>query len=95
MDSYDGVDLDLFLFRDDDGDGLFSSGEEVTRSWSGSSSESISLIDPEDGLYGLAVHGYSVDGEGSDFWIDIEVVAGSSLDVPSFQDLNESVISDI
>ena len=95
MDSYDSVDLDLFLFRDDDGDGLFSSGEEVTRSWSGSSSESISLIDPEDGLYGLAVHGYSVDGEGSDFWIDIEVVAGSSLDVPSFQDLNESVISDI
>ena len=95
MDSYDSVDLDLFLFRDEDGDGIFSSGEEVTRSWSGTSSETISVTDPEDGLYGVAVHGYSVDGEGADFWIDIEVVAGSSLDVPSFHDLNESVISDI
>ena len=38
MDSYDSVDLDLFLFRDEDGDGIFSSGEEVTRSWSGTSS---------------------------------------------------------
>ena len=28
MDSYESVDLDLFLFRDDDGDGNFSSGEE-------------------------------------------------------------------
>ena len=36
-----------------------------------------------------------MDGEGADFWIDIEVVAGSSLEVPSFHDLNESVISDI
>ena len=95
MDSYDGVDLDLFLFRDENEDGIFSSGEEVSRSWSGTSSESISATDPEDGMYGIAVHGYSVDGEGADFWIDIEVVAGSSLEVPSFHDLNESAISDI
>ena len=95
MDSYDSVDLDLFLFRDGDGDGIFSQGEEVTRSWSGSSSETISLNGPDDGLYGVAVHGYSVDGEGADFWIEIEVVAGSSLEVPSFHDLNESEISDI
>ena len=95
MDSYDSVDLDLFLFRDDDGDGAFSSGEEVTRSWSGTSSETISVTDPEDGLYGVAVHGYSVDGESASFWIDIEVVAGTSLSVPSFQNLNESRISSI
>ena len=95
MDSYDSSDLDLFLFRDDDGDGAFSSGEEVTRSWSGESSESISLTNPQDGLYGVAVHGWSVDGESSRFWIDIEVVAGSSLGVPSFHNLNDSSISNI
>jgi len=93
MDSYDSSDLDLFLFRDDDGDGVFSSGEEVTRSWSGTSSESISQTNPQDGLYGVAVHGWSVDGESSRFWIDIEVVAGSSLEVPSFHNLNESSIA--
>ena len=95
MDSYDSSDLDLFLFRDDDGDGFFSSGEEVTRSWGGTSSESISLTDPQDGLYGISVHGWSVDGQSSRFWIDIEVVAGSSLDVPSFHNLNESKIASI
>ena len=95
MDSYDSSDLDLFLFRDDDGDGVFSSGEEVTRSWGGTSSESISQANPQDGRYGVAVHGWSVDGESSRFWIDIEVVAGSSLDVTSFHNLNESSIASI
>ena len=95
MDSYDSSDLDLFLFRDDDGDGSFSSGEEVARSWSGTSSESISRTNPQDGLYGVAVHGWSVDGESSRFWIDIDVVAGTSLEVPSFHNLNESSISSI
>ena len=74
MDSYEDADLDLFLFRDEDGDGVFSSGEEVSRSWSGTSSESISQTDPEDGLYGIAVHGWSVSGESVGFWIDIELI---------------------
>ena len=93
MDSYDSVDLDLLLFRDDDGDGNFSSGEEVTRSWSSTSSESVALTNPDDVLYGVAFHGWSVDGESARFWIDIEVVAGTSLNVTGFQNLNESSIS--
>ena len=93
MDSYDSSDLDLFLFRDDDGDGSFSSEEEVTRSWGGTSSESISQANPQDGLYGVAVHGWSVEGDSSRFWIDIEMVAGSSLGVPSYHSLNESSIA--
>ena len=95
MDSYESVDLDLFLFRDDDGDGNFSSGEEVTRSWSSTSSESISLSLPEDGLYGVAVHGWSVDGGSARFWIDIEVIAGTSLNVSDFQNLNQTRINSI
>ena len=93
MDSYEDADLDLFLFRDEDGDGVFSSGEEVSRSWSGTSSESISQTDPEDGLYGIAVHGWSVSGESVGFWIDIELIAGSSLNVSGFQQLSEPEIS--
>ena len=93
MDSYEDVDLDLFLFRDDDGDGFFSSGEEVSRSWGGTSAESISLTNPGDGLYGVAVHGWSISGESAGFWIDIEMVAGNSLNVTGFNQLNDSEIS--
>ena len=95
MDSYDSVDLDLFLFRDDDGDGEFSSGEEVRRSWSSTSSESITIENPEDGLYGVAVHGWSVDGLSASFWIDIDIVAGSSLDVTGFHSLDDSNITSL
>jgi len=93
MDSYEDADLDLYLFRDSDGDGNFSASEEVRRSWSGTSSESLSVTDPEDGLYGIAVHGWSVDGESAGFWIDIDVIAGASLRVTGFVPLNESQIN--
>ncbi|MDE0954149.1 MAG: hypothetical protein OR994_05695, partial [Candidatus Poseidoniales archaeon] len=78
MDAYDSADLDLFLFYDDNEDGVFSSSEEVSRSWSGSSSESVHLTDVENGLYAAAVHGYSVSGE-VQFWIDIDMVGGGDL----------------
>ena len=94
MDSYDDADLDLFLFRDKDGDGNFTSGEEVSRSWSGTSSESISVSNPEDGLYAVAVHGWSVSGGSAGFWIDIEMVAGDSLNVTGFNTMNDSEISE-
>ena len=44
MNAHDDADLDLFLFRDSNGDGSFSSGEEIARSWSSSSAEELSLI---------------------------------------------------
>ena len=79
MNAHDDADLDLFLFRDSNGDGSFSSGEEIARSWSGSSAESIRITDPEDGYYSVAVHGYSVPSGTVQFWIDIEVVGGDDL----------------
>jgi len=93
MDSYVDADLDLYLFRDDDGDGNFTSGEEVSRSWSGTSSESISVSNPADGEYSVAVHGWSVDGNSAGFWIDIEVLSGDSLSVTGFEEFNQSQIS--
>ena len=92
MDSYEDADLDLFLFRDADGDGNFSSNEEVRRSWSSTSSESVSMAGPQDGLYGVAVHGWTVDSGSVGFWIDIDVVAGTSLRVSGIEQLNDSQI---
>ena len=81
MNAHDDADLDLYLFRDANGDGSFSSNEEVGRSWSGSSSESITITSPEDGLYAVAVHGWSVPSGTVQFWIDIDVIGGDQLTI--------------
>jgi len=91
MDAYEEADLDLYLFRDNDEDGVFESNEEVDRSWSGTSSESIEVDNPEDGNYSIAVHGWSVS-ESVQFWIDVEIIAGTALTVLNATPLNQSQI---
>jgi len=94
MDSYEDADLDLYIFRDSDENGVFESGEELKRSWSGTSAESITIDSPENGNYSVAVHGWSVS-ESVQFWIDVEVVAGNSLNVTNSSLLNQSDIANI
>jgi len=91
MDAYEEADLDLYLFRDDDEDGEFESGEELARSWSSTSAESIEIDTPEDGNYSVAVHGWSVS-DTVQFWIDVEIIAGTSLDVVNATMFNQSEI---
>ena len=88
MDAYDDADLDLYLFRDSNQDGNYSSDEEVARSWSGSSSESLTLSNPEDGNYSIAVLGWSVPGDVVQFWLRSEIIGGDQLRI-----LNESILS--
>jgi len=94
MDAYESADLDLFLFHDQNEDGVFSSNEEVSRSWSGTSSESLELNDLENGLYSVAVHGYSVSGE-VQFWIDIDMIGGDKLTITDQIQLINSEINSI
>jgi subtilisin family serine protease len=94
MDAYESADLDLFLFYDENEDGQFTSGEEVSRSWTGTSSESIQLNEVEDGLYAVAVHGYSVSGE-VQFWLDIAMVGGDKLNITDQIELLSSEINSI
>ena len=91
MDAYEEADLDLYLFRDNDEDGIFESNEEVSRSWSATSSESIEVDGPEDGNYSIAVHGWSVS-KSVQFWIDVEIIAGTALTVTNATSLNQSQI---
>ena len=95
MDSPDDVDLDLYLLRDSNGDGNFSSSEEVARSWSSSSSESIEITNPEDGYYAVAVHGWSVPSGSAQFWIDIDIVGGNQLAILDNYTLNQSEIASL
>ena len=91
MDAYEEADLDLYLFRDDNENGEFESGEELARSWSSTSAESIEIDSPEDGNYSVAVHGWSVS-ESVQFWIDVEIIAGTALTVLNATALNQSEI---
>ncbi len=91
MDAYEEADLDLYLFRDNDEDGVFESNEEISRSWSSTSAESIVRDSPEDGNYSIAVHGWSVS-ESVQFWIDVEIIAGTALTVLNATTLNQSQI---
>ena len=91
MDAYEEADLDLYLFRDDNENGEFESGEELSRSWSSTSAESIEIDSPEDGNYSVAVHGWSVS-ESVQFWIDVEIIAGTALTVMNATSLNQSEI---
>ena len=43
MDAYEEADLDLYLFRDDNENGEFESGEELARSWSSTSSGRVEI----------------------------------------------------
>ena len=88
-------DIDLYLFRDSNGDGEFSSGEEIKKSISGDSSEKVEVSNPEDGFYGVAVHGYDVPGDSINFWISIDEVGGSELRVTNQMPLSENEISSI
>ncbi len=88
-------DIDLYLFRDSNGDGDFSSGEEIEKSTSGDSSEKVEVSNPEDGLYGIAVHGYDVPGDSINFWISIDEVGGSELRVTNQMPLSDNEISSI
>ena len=58
----DDSDIDLYLFRDQNGDGDFSSDEEIAKSISSDSSEKIERSTYTDGMYGIAVLGYDVPG---------------------------------
>ena len=91
MDAYEEADLDLYLFRDDDENGEFESGEELARSWSSTSAESIEIDSPEDGNYSVAVHGWSVS-DTVQFWIDVEIIAGTSLTVINATLFNQTEI---
>ena len=88
-------DIDLYLFRDSNGDGNFTSGEEIRKSISGDSSEKVEVSNPEDGLYAVAVHGYDVPGGSMNFWISIDEVGGSELRVTNQMPLSENEISSI
>jgi hypothetical protein len=73
-------DLDLFVVRDANNDGVFSPSEIVASSTSGTANESVDLISPPDGNYQIWVHGFSVAGTPA-FTLNVDAVQGNDLTV--------------
>ncbi len=64
----DGLDLDLFLFRDSNGDGAVSGMDEVhSKSAGPTSSERLFLDKPENGVYWIYTHGWAAPPGGGEF----------------------------
>ena len=76
----DSDDLDLFVVRDANNDGVFSPSEIVASSTSGTANESVDLISPPDGNYQIWVHGFSVAGTPA-FTLNVDAVQGNDLTV--------------
>jgi subtilase family protein len=76
----DSNDLDLFVVRDANNDGVFSPSEIVASSTSGTANESVDLISPPDGNYQIWVHGFAVAGTPA-FTLNINAVQGNDLTV--------------
>jgi CubicO group peptidase (beta-lactamase class C family) len=73
--------LGLYLLLDANGDGTFSFPQELVAVGSGSGSQQILYMTQRapEGLYQLWVHGQSVQGDASQFDMDIRIVEGSDL----------------
>ncbi len=85
LDGQPGTDLDLYLYRDANGDGAPSRDEQVAASGSPEPDEAIHLVGPLDGTYIASVHGWSVPAP-STFDLELLAVQGEGVrvtDVPA------------
>jgi subtilisin family serine protease len=73
-------DIDLYLLRDNNDDGDFTTDEIIASSATSSGNEAVTINGPEDGDYEVWVHGFSVTGTPS-FPLTIDAVQGTDLNV--------------
>ncbi len=86
-DSSFSIDIDLYVLRDLNSNGLPNWGSEIiASSTSPDQTESVTIKKPADGKYWIFVHGWSVGGPSSTFDIDIDAIQGADLqlsDIPA------------
>jgi subtilisin family serine protease len=81
LDGEDDDDLDLFLYRDANADGVFTATEQVALSTSPIGDEQISLTNQPAGAYQVWVHGWEVQGAESFFDLKIFALSGDSIGI--------------
>lgn len=82
MDSTFSIDIDLYVLRDANSNGIPNwNSEIVASSTSPDDTEAISIKKPTNGKYWIFVHGWAVGGGSSTFDIDIDAIQGRDLTV--------------
>ncbi|HBY95680.1 MAG TPA: hypothetical protein DEP84_17290 [Chloroflexi bacterium] len=77
-----GMDLDLYLLYDANGDGVFSyPGELVASSTTPEAEEMVLIRNPADGDYQIWVHGYAVPDSPNTFTLVIDAIEGHDITV--------------
>ncbi|MEU4197143.1 hypothetical protein AB0E69_34945 [Kribbella sp. NPDC026611] len=76
----DSNDLDLFVVRDANNDGVFLPSEVVASSTTSTANESVDLVNLPDGNYQIWVHGFSVSGTPA-FTLNVNAIQGKDLTV--------------
>ncbi|MEE2759106.1 MAG: S8 family serine peptidase [Candidatus Thermoplasmatota archaeon] len=88
-----GIDLDLYLYRDANGNGILDWGnEQVGSSGNFNCDESISYTGGQGGTYWAVVHGYDLRASNTTFWLKWSEIGGSDLTVQGFSTLNSTQI---
>ncbi|MCS5537223.1 MAG: S8 family serine peptidase, partial [Candidatus Poseidoniaceae archaeon] len=88
-----GDDLDLYLYRDKNGNGQIDwSSEKMESSGNGDSNELCEADTPADGLWWIVVHGYDVPSNNSTFWLSVKMIGGYNLVVDGYVELNSTEI---
>ena len=90
-------DLDLYIGKDVNGNGVMDFGnEEKGSSGNWNSDESVSIDNPGNGLWFVAVHGFDVGNGSGTFSLDIDMVPetwNTGLQVSNISEMNESQIT--
>jgi len=86
-------DLDLYVYHDSNSDGAIGwSSEEEGRSGNWNSAEKIVIDNPADGQWWVAVHGYDVPTTNTTFWLKVDSVGGTDVNLTDWTPLNETQI---
>ena len=86
-------DLDLYVFYDSNSDGVIGwSNEEEGRSGNWNSAEKIVIDNPANGKWWIVVHGYDVPTTNTSFWLKINKVGGTEVNLTAWTPLNNSQI---
>lgn len=88
-----GEDLDLYLYRDKNSNGVIDwSSELMETSGGGGSNEICEVNNPANGKWWIVVHGYDLASNNTTFWLQVKMVGGYSLIVDNYSELNNSQI---
>mgnify|MGYP000929515223 CR=1 FL=1 len=88
-----GIDLDMYLYRDKNSNGVLDWGnEQVGSSCNFNCDESIAYSGGQADTYWVVVHGYDLRASSTNFWLRWSEIGGTDLGITGFNTMNTTQI---